>query len=341
MASAVKLLATQMEATETSFLSILFEAVNKFADLTESKLFFMVESSDGVRKVGGHNELKMAYEMGRLLPQNNDIVIDDKAEEATLDTESYADRCSWASRKRKGSFSERQMDLPVKHRREEIKDPRASTVKVEEGEEEGGDGGRAGYDEDMLEFDYTDNGDEKTLSLKCKKKGLKLDDPELVNGKKSKRKLDLANGERSSVCPNSGSTSSSQLVASSSSKFMDALRQLSPAVSRKTIPRILEAYFTIKTLGDDGRVEANCKTCNKVIKGNITSTSNFRSHLQRTHRDVFDDYNRTSESSSQSRFQKHGPIRGLRDEFAAVEFASEDFAAMNSPFSDSRTEEFS
>ena len=74
--------------------------------------------------------------------------------------------------------------------------------------------------------------------------------------------------------------SSSQPVASSSSTVLDALRQLSPGVSRKTIPRILEAYFSIKTLGDDGRVEANCKTCNKVIKGNITSTSNFRSHLQ-------------------------------------------------------------
>ena len=178
MASAIKLLATQMEATETSFLSILFEAVSKFAELTESKLFFMVESSDGVRKVGGHNELKMAYEMGRLLPQNNDILIDDKAQETTLDADSYADtndRCSWESRKRKGSLSERQMVFPVKRRREEMKDPSASTVKVEEGEKEGGDGGRAGYDEDMLEFDFTDNGDEKTLSLKCKKKGKKTD----------------------------------------------------------------------------------------------------------------------------------------------------------------------
>ena len=62
--------------------------------------------------------------------------------------------------------------------------------------------------------------------------------------------------------------------------------------------------------------------------------------VQRTHRDVFDDYNRTSESSSQSRFQKQGPIRGLRDDFATVEFASEDFAAMNSPFSDPRNEDF-
>ena len=51
---------------------------------------------------------------------------------------------------------------------------------------------------------------------------------------------------------------------------------------KKSLPRILESYFTVKS-NKDGQVEANCNACGKSIKGNITSTSNFRSHLQVLH----------------------------------------------------------
>ena len=77
MASAVKFLATRMEEMENSFLTIFCEAASKIAQSTESKLFIMMESSDGIRKVGGNCELKALYQLGRLLPQTSDLVLGD------------------------------------------------------------------------------------------------------------------------------------------------------------------------------------------------------------------------------------------------------------------------
>ena len=81
MASAIKLLATQMEAMEASFLTVFFQAANKIADLTESKLFFLMETSDGVHKIGGNAELKMLFQTGQLMPKNDDVIIDEEEEE--------------------------------------------------------------------------------------------------------------------------------------------------------------------------------------------------------------------------------------------------------------------
>ena len=77
MASAIKLLANRMEEMEKSFLAIFFEAANKIAISTESKLFFMMESSDGIRTIGGNEELQELFQIGALLPKNTDVILED------------------------------------------------------------------------------------------------------------------------------------------------------------------------------------------------------------------------------------------------------------------------
>ena len=77
MASAIKLLADRMVEMEKSFLAIFFEAANKIATSTESKLFFMMESSDGIRSIGGNPELLALFHIGALLPKNTDVTLDD------------------------------------------------------------------------------------------------------------------------------------------------------------------------------------------------------------------------------------------------------------------------
>jgi hypothetical protein len=47
----------------------------------------------------------------------------------------------------------------------------------------------------------------------------------------------------------------------------------------KTLPMILHEFYKV-TNNTDGNINATCKTCLKAIKGHITSTSNFRSHLK-------------------------------------------------------------
>ena len=88
MAAAAKILANKMEELENSFLFIFFEAANKIAKSTESKLFFIMESSDGVRKIGGNQELRELFQIGTLVPQYSDIVMD----EGSFTREGHADK---------------------------------------------------------------------------------------------------------------------------------------------------------------------------------------------------------------------------------------------------------
>ena len=60
---------------ETSFLKIFTNAAAKMADLTESKVFIVFESSDGSRQIGGNQELVTSFQSGYLLPQPTDEVI--------------------------------------------------------------------------------------------------------------------------------------------------------------------------------------------------------------------------------------------------------------------------
>ena len=80
MAAAGKNLANRIEEMENSFLTIFFEAATKMAQSTESKLFFIMESSDGIRKIGGTSELKELFHVGRLLPRNSDVAIGEDAQ---------------------------------------------------------------------------------------------------------------------------------------------------------------------------------------------------------------------------------------------------------------------
>ena len=71
-----------MEAMEASFLSIFFEATSKIADLTESKLFCLMETSSGIWKIAGHPDLKFAFKSGNLLPRNNEVDLDNEIRQA-------------------------------------------------------------------------------------------------------------------------------------------------------------------------------------------------------------------------------------------------------------------
>ena len=77
MASAIRVLATEMEEMENSFLAIFFEYTNKIAELTQSKLFVVMESSDGLRRIGGHTKLKRAFQSGALSGHQSDVVMDE------------------------------------------------------------------------------------------------------------------------------------------------------------------------------------------------------------------------------------------------------------------------
>ena len=108
MAAAVKILANRIEEMENSFLTIFFEAATKMAQSTESKLFFIMESSDGIRKIGGTSELKQVFYAGRLFPRISDVAIgmDDsmgkKQTAAPYDTN--LSHFGQKSRKRQGNF---------------------------------------------------------------------------------------------------------------------------------------------------------------------------------------------------------------------------------------------
>ena len=129
MAAAVKFLANRMEEMENSFLSIFFEAANKIADSTESKLFFMMESSDGIRKIGGCQELRELFQIGALLPQNSDVIMGEgSSSKETQPNENYvALNISDRAPKRKNPTQE--MSLVVSKKRKKTQD---FSVKEEE-----------------------------------------------------------------------------------------------------------------------------------------------------------------------------------------------------------------
>ena len=180
MASAIKLLATQMEAMEASFLSIFFEAANKIANLTESKLFFLMESSDGIRKIGGHPELKLAFETGGLLHRSGDVLLDEDEGINITNSgiEGYPDSISAQhsaqhsahsaqSKKRKNTDSiENQADSTAKCRRQEIEDLVVTAIKKEDCDDDPADRG-----DDLIELEFTDDELEKSRASFFKEKG--------------------------------------------------------------------------------------------------------------------------------------------------------------------------
>jgi len=77
MANSLVTIASQIESIETAFLAIFFEAASKMANLTESKLFVILESSRGGRKIAGDRQLKRAFKMRDLAPRIDDVELDD------------------------------------------------------------------------------------------------------------------------------------------------------------------------------------------------------------------------------------------------------------------------
>jgi len=62
---------------ENAFLAIFFDYTNKIAELTQSKLLVVMETSDGLRRIGGHAELKQAFLSGALSYRQSDVMMDE------------------------------------------------------------------------------------------------------------------------------------------------------------------------------------------------------------------------------------------------------------------------
>lgn len=59
---------------------------------------------------------------------------------------------------------------------------------------------------------------------------------------------------------------------------------------RKVVPRALDGtYFEIVS-NDEGKIEAKCKICDGVKKGNLKSTGNFINHYKTRHQEVYFDF---------------------------------------------------
>ena len=177
----MKYLANRMEELENSFLTIFFEAANKIAECTESKLFFLMESSDGMRKIGGNRDLRYMYQVGGLMPQNTDMTMAMGEDGMTMqqnyseshaialaDTYSESNDIAFASptsgqkRKRKKDLAqEMQVCVPKKGKKTDdsknLEESRMIRIIKEEGqrgeeeEEEGGDREEADFGIDDLD----------------------------------------------------------------------------------------------------------------------------------------------------------------------------------------------
>ena len=103
MASAIRLISTHMEQMENSFLAIILESVSKIAELTQSKLFVVMETSNGLRRIGGNADLKQAFLSGTLSYRPSDVLIDEEGSASSCPSpkESLLKESSDKSRKRK------------------------------------------------------------------------------------------------------------------------------------------------------------------------------------------------------------------------------------------------
>ena len=73
MADIIKQLVTQMES---AFLSVFLDAASQMANLAESKLFVVFESSNGQRRIGGNDQLLADFKAGQLLPRITDELLE-------------------------------------------------------------------------------------------------------------------------------------------------------------------------------------------------------------------------------------------------------------------------
>ena len=69
MATSIKSMVTQME---TAFLSIFCDAAMQVANLADSQVFLLFESSEGCRRIGGDDSMLADFQAGRLFPRSTD-----------------------------------------------------------------------------------------------------------------------------------------------------------------------------------------------------------------------------------------------------------------------------
>lgn len=274
MASAIKLLATQMEAMEASFLTIFFEAANKIANLTESKLFFLMESSDGIRKIGGHPELKLAFETGGLSHRSGDVLLDEDEgiNITTSGIEGYPDSNSAQSaqsKKRKSTDSiENQADSTAKCRRQEIEDLVVTAIKKEDC-----DGDPADRGDDLIELEFTDDELEKSRASFFKEKGAELEVSSFSARPGTSKSFDKSakvKRDSKSVCPSSGIISRMCPCC------------LGPGwVKVDKHPGRSEVWEHFVRRSEPTALESQCLTCHKVFTGAVTTT--LRYHMEKVH----------------------------------------------------------
>ena len=75
MAAVIKSIATEME---TAYFSIIIEAALKMANISQSKLFIVHDSSDGLRHLCGDQDLINCFQSGDLIPQSSDELLNFK-----------------------------------------------------------------------------------------------------------------------------------------------------------------------------------------------------------------------------------------------------------------------
>lgn len=62
--------------------------------------------------------------------------------------------------------------------------------------------------------------------------------------------------------------------------FIGENRSKSPPKKKKKLPKILDGNFYTVTSSTDGKIEAKCIECNKIVKGSNASTGNFKIHYK-------------------------------------------------------------
>lgn len=96
-----------------------------------------------------------------------------------------------------------------------------------------------------------------------------------------------------------------------------------PKKKTKKVPKVLDGtYYTIES-NIDGKIDAKCTECGKILKGDLGSTGNYKSHYLRLHKAAFKQLEEylTEEASTlenENCVPKNSKQPGIRDMLAPV-----------------------
>jgi len=311
-----------MEAMEASFLSVFFQAANKIANLTESKMFFLMETSDGVHKVGGNAQLKVLFQTGQLIPKNTDIIINDEGEEEEEEENRYQapsvptfpdshdlsralssnapfDAASSSPYSAASSSSASAASSSKSCRRDRIVTPaskRKSTENYSDGSSSKKRENRKNYEIDYNEDDNNeeDNNNEEVeeepdeapegtpMMVKVEEGEDKGEDPGTCSD------LDFTDDEHDKSHGAVGTTTG-EPNPDASNKYRSSIKQ--------PWPRLSKFYDCLGSTHPNNYVFACllCKPKLRMIKNHKSSLSNLRSHMRRCHTE--DDYSSFQEAA--------------------------------------------